>query len=81
MTYKPAQATPSSLPELVRYLFRELVRVGQELTNLNNPAPTLHEEPARPVEGLRVIASAPDWDPGAGSGYYIYLNGSWQKII
>jgi len=81
MSYKPAQATPSDLPNLVRYLFRELTRIGQELRNLNNPVPTLYEEPERPVEGLMVIADGVEWNPGSGNGLYIYLNGVWAPIV
>lgn len=80
MTYKPAQATPSDLPNLVRYLFRELTRIGQELDSLNNPVPTLYEAPERPEEGLMVIAKAP-WNPGSGDGLYIYLNSVWTFIV
>ena len=81
MSYKPAQATPGDLPNLVRYLFKELQRIGQELGALNNPVPTLHVEPERPQEGLMVIAVAPDFDPGSGSGLYIYKNGIWVFIV
>ena len=81
MTYKPAQATPKDTPNLVRYLFKELTRIGQEIETLNNPIPTLYVEPERPLEGLEVIADGVDWNPGAGNGKYIYLNATWQKII
>lgn len=35
MAYIPAQATPSKIPELIRYLFRELQRVGQEFYSIS----------------------------------------------
>lgn len=35
MAYKPAQATPSTIVELIRYLFRELQRVGQEFYSIS----------------------------------------------
>ena len=79
--YKPAQATPSDLPNLVRYLFKELVRVGQAISTLNPVVPTLNVEPERPEEGLQVIADGTDWDPGSGNGLYIYLNAAWVFIV
>lgn len=81
MTYSPAQAKPSDMPNLVRYLFRELTRIGQELDSLNNPVPTLHVEPERPLEGFMVIADGTDWNPGFGNGLYIYLNSAWTFIV
>tara|TARA_R110000851_G_scaffold155159_1_gene297505 strand:+ start:1586 stop:2014 length:429 start_codon:yes stop_codon:yes gene_type:complete len=34
MAYKPAQATPSDTISLIRYLFRELQRIGQEFYSI-----------------------------------------------
>lgn len=79
--YKPAQATPRDLPNLVRYLFKELQRIGQELGILNNPIPTLNVEPERPQEGLMIIADGTDFNPGSGNGLYIRLNGAWVFIV
>tara|TARA_R110002020_G_scaffold4123_2_gene18487 strand:- start:59 stop:304 length:246 start_codon:yes stop_codon:yes gene_type:complete len=81
MSYKPGQATPSDLPNLVRYLFRELQRVGQALDVLNSPIPTLNSAPERPEEGLMVIADGVGWNPGSGNGLYIYLNSAWTFIV
>lgn len=81
MSYKPAQATPEDLPNLVRYLFKELTRIGQELSTLNNPVPTLNVEPLRPQEGQLIIADGVNFNPGSGNGLYIRLNGAWVFIV
>lgn len=81
MSYKPAQATPKDLPNLVRYVFRELTRIGQEFSTLNNPVPTLNTAPERPREGLMVIADGANWNPGSGNGLYVYMNNAWVFIV
>jgi len=37
----------------------------------------LHKEPARPREGMFVLADGTDWNPGAGAGRYLFLGGAW----
>ena len=81
MNYKPAQATPSDLPNLVRYLFKELTRIAQALSTQRPKAPTLNVEPEKPEEGLMVIADGTNWDPGSGNGLYIYMNAAWVLIV
>lgn len=81
MRYTPAQATPKDLPNLIRYLFRELVRVAQAINTLPANAPTLNVEPERPAEGDFIIADGTDFDPGSGNGLYIRLNGAWVFIV
>ena len=81
MRYRPAQATPSDLPNLIRYLFRELTRIGQSFDTIVPTAPTLNVAPERPEEGQMVIADGTNWNPGSGNGLYIYLNGVWTFIV
>jgi hypothetical protein len=81
MRYSPSQATPSDIPNLVRYLFRELTRVGNVIEGNAPVAPTLNVEPERPEEGVMVIADGVNWNPGSGNGLYIYLNSSWTFIV
>ena len=81
MRYSPSQATPSDIPSLVRYLFRELTRIGNVIDSKTPNAPTLNVEPERPEEGDMVIADGTDWDPGSGNGLYIYLNATWVFIV
>ena len=80
-TYKPSQATPrGNIPELERYIFRELNRISASMDTLNNPITTLYAEPERPAEGEFQIADGAVWNPGSGFGLYQYLAGSWVLI-
>ena len=80
-TYKPSQATPrGNIPELERYIFRELNRISASMDTLNNPITTLYAEPERPAEGEFQIADGALWNPGSGFGLYQYLAGSWVLI-
>lgn len=52
---------------------------------LNNPQPFAyleqqHKPPAKPRDGMIVLADGTDWNPGAGAGYYGYQAGSWTKL-
>jgi len=80
-TYKPSQATPrGNIPELERYMFRELNRISERMDTLNNPVTTLYAEPERPAQGEFQIADGTSWNPGSGFGLYQYLAGSWVLI-
>ena len=41
---------------------------------------TSHAEPAKPREGMIVLADGSDWDPGSGAGFYGYYGGAWVKL-
>lgn len=81
MTYRPQQANPEDKENLLRYLFRELTRIAATFDTVSNPIPTLHVEPAKLIEGTKVIADGTDWDPGNGNGLYIYMNAAWVFIV
>jgi hypothetical protein len=49
---------------------------GQEFLTLK----VWHSAPARLYEGLTVVADGVDWNPGAGSGPYIYIGSAWHKL-
>jgi len=61
----------------------ELYRVSRELQ-----APALdylslkvwHATPARPFEGMVVLADGTDWDPGSGAGVYWYDGAAWNHL-
>lgn len=81
MAYSP-ESPPNSLDELRAYVLRELQRIsgtfqaGVDAIYL----PTLHSEPAKPRNGMIVLADGTDWDPGSGGGYYGYYNSAWQFL-
>jgi len=80
MSYRPQQATPSKLTDLVRYVLRELNRISVHFATDEVEVRTHHEEPEKVYNGLMVIADGTDWDPGSGAGTYIYRDGSWRVI-
>lgn len=79
MAYKPAlNAETANLPA---GLLAELHAISRALCE---PVPyqlhaVLHKAPAKPVEGMCVVADGKDWDPGGGAGRYLYINGKWSK--
>lgn len=70
---------PALLPG---FLLAELRRL-QEV--LNSPVP-FHQldpqyvAPAKPREGMVVLADGVSFNPGAGSGFYGYRGGAWRKL-
>lgn len=41
---------------------------------------TTNVEPAKPRDGLTVLADGVNWNPGSGQGVYTYYNGAWRKL-
>lgn len=80
MAYEPGNV-PAQYSAL--FLQQELDKIREAL---NGPQPFAFLEkqyvaPAKPREGMIVLASgAPQWNPGAGAGYYGYLGGAWTKL-
>ena len=40
----------------------------------------LNVAPAKPRNGMIVLADGTNWNPGAGQGYYGYYGGAWNKL-
>lgn len=36
--------------------------------------------PAKPREGMIVLADGTNWNPGAGQGVYCYYGAAWNKL-
>lgn len=36
--------------------------------------------PPKPREGMIAFADGTDWNPGAGRGYYGFVEGTWTKL-
>lgn len=36
--------------------------------------------PAKPREGMVVLADGTDWNPGGGQGVYCFYNSTWNKL-
>lgn len=76
--YIPAELTGTTVEEL-RYQFtQELVKISQAFNLIADGGhDVLHEEPAKPEEGMIVVADGTDWNPGFGAGQYTYIGGTW----
>ncbi len=80
--YVPEPLNPqASQSELVSYLQKQLQQIGvafgqSELYILV----VSYAEPAKPKDGMLVLADGVQWDPGQGAGMYWYLAGAWNKI-
>lgn len=76
--------TPSRLTtqtNINRYVMENFRRVGIAIDNVGNMVvPTTTESPDNPVEGQLIVADGTNFNPGAGAGLYIYLNGAWSKV-
>jgi hypothetical protein len=79
--------TPNPLPgetDLGMYLQHELQRISIALQTMLTPRvqyAKLHAAPPNPREGIVVLADGLDWDPGSGSGLYIYIAEVWQPLF
>lgn len=40
----------------------------------------MHVEPAKPRNGMIVLADGTNWNPGSGAGFYGRSAGSWVKL-
>jgi len=66
-------------------LYDELKRIedamrGRQSFSLAN-LDALGVEPAKPQEYDIVAADGDNWNPGSGSGLYVYLNGTWEPLV
>lgn len=41
---------------------------------------TLYAAPAKPRDGMTVMADGTDWNPGSGAGVYTYYGSAWHKL-
>jgi len=75
---------PTEIPDLVRALedeFRKVQAATDAIIEGNREVRTA--EPERLVEGMIVVADGTEWDPGHGSGPYIYkeTDDEWHPLF
>lgn len=79
MAYTP-EPTPAEVSS--EYIYREFLRISAEFVQIAEGryfAP-LAAAPAKPREGMIVVADGTNWNPGAGKGAYEYRSGGWAKL-
>ena len=81
MPYASLLLPDDDIKELVVVLKNELEAIGNAF---NRPLilhlDVAHAEPAKPRDGMVVLADGTDWNPGSGEGYYGYYGASWKKL-
>lgn len=76
-----AQSEPSTT-ELFSYLRAELDKISQSFNQASDfiQLSKLNVAPAKPREGMVVLADGTNWNPGAGAGFYGYYGAAWTKL-
>lgn len=82
MRYQPLQPPSTSDPTLTTFLIDELANIAAALEGVESILLTvLHVEPAKPRDGMIVLADGTDFNPGAGgAGFYGRSAGAWVKL-
>ena len=80
MAYTPEG--PPELSKLPEYIYREFLRISAEFGLIAEGRywEPKAAAPAKPREGMIVVADGTNWNPGSGKGAYEYKSGSWVKL-
>lgn len=72
-----------TVEELSRFLFEELKKLslGFERIRFDQNMDTVHTAPEKPTEGMYVKADGTNWNPGSGTGPYMYISGTWVPMF
>jgi len=81
VNYAPSEP-PSDPAALQRFLREELQKVSTAIGALAvGHLDKTYNAPAKPRDGdLRYAAGAPNWNPGAGAGVYVYKTNTWVLL-
>ena len=78
--YSPTQfvGDPNNPDDVMRYLGNELDAISGEFSETEAlDSRTVFAPPAKPREGMIVVADGVHWNPGSGAGAYVYQGGGW----
>lgn len=80
MSYSPANP-PVSAEDTLRYLYAELQKIQTALDEgVAKMLEVSHAAPLKPREGMLRRADGAHWNPGSGTGVYVYLGGTWVLL-
>jgi len=80
MDYAPS-TVPDATGDLPRFLRAELASLAGFLSlGIAKTLEVLNVAPAKPRDGMLVIADGVNWNPGMGRGVYYYLNAKWWPV-
>lgn len=81
MSYTPTNVPtdPAQLPDFLRGELLSLARAFSAQVQMVN-LQTLNVAPAKPREGMVILADGTHFNPGSGSGFYGYRAGAWHLL-
>lgn len=81
MSYTPRHP-PSDVSQISDFLAIELQKIAQEWSQTQPflMLDTLYAEPKKPREGMVIKADGTTWNPGSGSGVYVYRASAWHYL-
>ena len=70
---------PAALPDFLR---QEFAKMAQALDTANErfTYDKIYATPKKFGEGTTVLADGTAWNPGAGSGVYVYRDAAWHLL-
>lgn len=79
--YQPraVPANPADLPEFLQQELINLARASLEGSPFLS-LEMLYVAPAKPRDGMLVLADGTSWNPGSGAGFYGYRAGAWRFL-
>ncbi len=79
--YAPGNV-PSAADDLPVFLANELYRIAQSMTDAKSfeLLEMSYSVPAKPRDGMIVLADGTSWNPGSGGGFYGYRAGAWRFL-
>ncbi len=81
-----ARYTPGNVPDdaasIAAFLRQELSKIAQALDTANErfTYEKIYAVPKKYGEGTTVLADGTTWNPGAGSGLYVYRDAAWHLL-
>jgi len=81
MAYRPNfPSTVTDLESHKAWILEQLELIAKELPDDPFTLKVSYAPPYRLRDGQIVYADGTEWNPGAGEGFYGYLNGAWVKF-
>ena len=79
MRYIPGNVNPA---DMAAFLRQELDKIAQAIESQSESLSlkTLHAAPTKYRDGTIVKADGTDWNPGSGSGLYVYRDAAWHFL-
>lgn len=79
--YQP-RAVPPNAADLPAFLQQELLNIARATLEGNQflSLEMLYVAPAKPRDGMVVLADGTRWNPGSGAGFYGYRAAAWRFL-